>query len=115
MAALRKSLTSTAVNYRWSNHDPAMYARGMVLTSDALFVAGPPAVRNENTEDALRRWRGDQGGILWALSRETGSKLAEFELPAPPVFDGMAVAGGPVVCRADPTEASSCLEQQHGE
>jgi hypothetical protein len=114
LAGLRKSLTSTAVIYRWSNHDPAMFGRAMVLTGDALFVAGPPAVRNENTEDALRRWQGDQGGILWALSRETGSKLAEFELSAPPVFDGMAAAGGRLYVAL--TDGSIvCLEQQHGE
>jgi len=86
----------------------------VVLTGDALFVAGPPAVRNENTEDALRRWQGDEGGVLWALSPETGAKLAEFELPAPPVFDGMAVAGGRLYVAL--TDGSIvCLEQQHGE
>jgi len=94
MARIRGSLTSTAVNYRWSNHDPAMFGRAMVLADETLFVAGPPAIRNESTEEALQLWQGDEGGILWALSRDNGAKLAEYNLPAAPVFDGMAAAYG---------------------
>jgi len=32
------------------------------------------------------------GGVLWAAAAETGNKLAEYKLPAAPVWDGMAVA-----------------------
>jgi len=93
-ARLRKSLTSTAVNYRWSSHDPAMFGRAMVLAGETLFVAGPPAIRNEATKEALQCWLGSQGGILWALSRQDGTRLAEYDLPTTPVFDGMAAAHG---------------------
>ena len=104
----------TAVNYRWSNHDPAMFGRAMVLAGDTLFVAGPPAIRNEDTEDALQRWQGSQGGVLWALSREDGARLAEYELPAGPVFDGMAAAYGRLyVALADGSVV--CLRQPHSE
>jgi outer membrane protein assembly factor BamB len=114
LARLRGSLTSTAVNYRWSNHDPAMFGRAMVLAGETLFVAGPPAIRNEDTEDALQRWQGSQGGVLWALSREDGAKLAEYELPAGPVFDGMAAAYGRLyVALADGSVV--CLRQPHNE
>jgi hypothetical protein len=114
LARLRGSLTSTAVNYRWSNHDPAMFGRAMVLAGETLFVAGPPAIRNEDTEDALQRWQGSQGGVLWALSREAGAKLAEYELPAGPVFDGMATAYGRLyVALADGSVV--CLRQPHNE
>jgi len=90
---ITKSLTSSAVNFIWSQHDPGLFARAMALTNDALFVAGPPAIRNEATPDATDRWQGRHGGILCALSREDGSKLAEVKLKAQPVFDGMAIAG----------------------
>ena len=93
-ARFRKSLTSTAVNYRWSSHDPAMFGRAMVLAGETLFVAGPPAIRNEATKEALQCWLGSQGGILWALSRQDGTRLAEYDLPTTPVFDGMAAAHG---------------------
>ncbi len=66
----------------------------MALTKNSLFVAGPPAIRNEATQEALDRWQGAQGGLLWALSREDGSKQSELTLSAQPVFDGMAVANG---------------------
>ena len=114
LARLRGSLTSTAVNYRWSSHDPAMFGRAMVLAGETLFVAGPPAIRNESTQDALRRWQGDGSGILWALSREDGARLAEYDLPAGPVFDGMAAAGGRLYVAL--TDGSIvCLSQEPGE
>lgn len=110
-ARLRKSLTSTAVNYWWSSHDPAMFGRAMVLAGETLFVAGPPATRNEATKEALQRWRGSQGGILWALSREDGTGLAEYDLPTAPVFDGMATEYGRLYVAL--TDGSVlCLQQE---
>mgnify|MGYP000741864582 CR=1 FL=1 len=37
---------------------------------------------------------GKRGPKLIAVNKHDGSKLSETELPAPPVFDGMAVANG---------------------
>jgi outer membrane protein assembly factor BamB len=37
---------------------------------------------------------GRDGALLWAVSAADGGKLAEYKLDAPPVFDGMAAAGG---------------------
>ena len=37
---------------------------------------------------------GEQGGILWVTSADSGAKLNEIKLPALPVWDGMAAAGG---------------------
>jgi len=112
-ARLRKSLTSTAVNYQWSSHDPAMFGRAMVLAGETLFVAGPPAIRNEPTQEALQCWRGSQGGILWALSREDGTKLAAYDLPTTPVFDGMAAAYGRLYVSL--TDGSVLCLQQNSE
>ena len=92
-------------NYRWSTTVPIL-VRAMTLADQTLFIAGPRDVLDEST---LRRGIGDQqemvlqqqaalegrrGAVLWAVSAEDGNKLAEYELDAPPVFDGMAAAGG---------------------
>ncbi len=91
---LIRSLSGTRVKYEWSNHDPAIYVNAMVLAGDSLFAAGPPAIRNETTEEALARWQGKEGGLLERLSRKDGRLLQTHKLTAPPVFDGMAVAYG---------------------
>ena len=33
-------------------------------------------------------------GLLWAVSKTDGQRLAEFRLDSPPVWDGMAAAYG---------------------
>ena len=96
-----------AVKHRWSKEIP-MFVRGMVLADKTLFIAGPPdlvdeerAARdlaNPDIQAALRAQDealdGEKGGLLWAVSATDGSKLAELELGAPPVFDGMIAARG---------------------
>ena len=37
---------------------------------------------------------GKKGALLRAISAEDGTRLAEYELDCPPVWDGMAAAGG---------------------
>ncbi len=66
----------------WSRHLPFV-ARSLVLTRDALLVAGGASL----TESAASHGR----GTLWVVSREDGSKEGECTFPAPPVLDGMAV------------------------
>ena len=39
-------------------------------------------------------YQGKQGSVLRVLSVEDGKTIAEHELPALPVFDGLSVAGG---------------------
>jgi outer membrane protein assembly factor BamB len=73
--------------------------KGMVLTGvrddgsgGILFAAGPPNLKKGQAMiDALH---GRKGAYLWAVSTESGSKLAEYKLDAPPVFDGMAAISG---------------------
>ena len=80
----------------------------MVLADDTLFLAGPADLIDE--EDAAARFgepdvqaalaeqdavlQGAQGATLWAVSKNDGSKLAEFQLDSLPIFDGLAAAGG---------------------
>ncbi len=98
----------TAVGYQWRKEDPSLLAKAMVLTNKVLFVAGPPNLVNEekvwdNPNDATlkeklaaqsRAWRGQRGAVLRAVSRTDGEPLADYDLGAVPVFDGMICAGG---------------------
>jgi len=56
----------------------------MILSPDVLFAAGP----------VNRSQRRIHGGVLWAFSPETGEKLGEVPLDAPPVYDGLAAGDG---------------------
>ena len=96
----------TALKYHWIKPDLPIQVRAMVLTKDALFVAGPPDVIDEvnlwhNPDDLeLKRkaaeqtevWRGRRGGSLWAISTTDGNRQDCVDLEAPPVFDGMIAA-----------------------
>jgi hypothetical protein len=93
--------------YNWSVPVPLL-VRAMILTENAMFIAGPPDVVDE--EEAFRRFgdtemmaklaeqdtvsTGKKGARLWALSAENGEKLAEQKLDSIPIFDGMAAAYG---------------------
>ncbi len=42
------------------------------------------------------------GGVLWAVSAKDGTKLAEYKLDAPPLWDSMAaVKGKLLLCTTD--------------
>ncbi|NQT15003.1 MAG: PQQ-binding-like beta-propeller repeat protein [Planctomycetes bacterium] len=64
----------------------------MLRAHDTLFVAGSPDV--VDPADPHGAWEGRKGGLLAAFSTTDGEPLAEFELPAPPTWDGMAAAAG---------------------
>ena len=57
---------------------------------------------------------GERGGLLHAVSADTGKRLAEYELDALPVFDGMAVAYGRLyIALADGSVV--CLKERDSE
>jgi len=64
----------------------------LVRAGDVLFAAGSPDV--VDPADPHGAWEGRKGGVLAAFSTRDGKKLAEYKLPAPPVWDGLAAAGG---------------------
>ena len=74
----------------------------MVLASDKLALAGPVNLGNktagilayENEPEALAAFLGEKGILLQIVSAKDGEKLAECELDALPVFDGMSPADG---------------------
>lgn len=94
LTRLHGALNKSAVVFDWSSHDPDLYVNSLVLTSQSLYVAGPPAIRNEGGTDALENWQGKHGGRLWRLSVENGERTAAHHLPSPPVHEGLAAAYG---------------------
>ena len=86
---------------RWSR-ELEVTVRAMVLADETLYVAGPPellsltgrSIGEQDLEAAGAAYDGKRGGMLWAVSAEDGSTLAEHELDSPPVFDGLIAAHG---------------------
>ena len=58
-------------------------ARSIVLTTDALLVAGGESLPNTAS--------GDTPGTLWIACRKDGAKQEACPLPAQPILDGMAL------------------------
>jgi len=94
LTRLKTSLLSSTIKYDWSQYDPNLYVNAIVLTEKLLYVAGPPAIRNETTVEALEKWQGKRGGKLWCLATPNGKKVSELPLPSPTVYEGMAAAYG---------------------
>jgi hypothetical protein len=94
-----------APNLHWSVSHPPLHVRAMALAGGTLLVAGPPDVLSE--DEAFNRpfardvkaarkeqdaaYAGKGGAVLMALSAADGETLCRLDLPAPPVWDGMAV------------------------
>jgi hypothetical protein len=103
------------IERRWERKVPIVVA-AMVLSGEHLFVAGPSdVVDTEKLAAALKKTRnpvallqehdaalqkqdalleGRKGAILLVVSKKDGKTVAEQELDAAPVFDGMAAAYG---------------------
>ncbi len=98
----------TRLAFHWKVAHPPLLVRAMALANSTLIVAGPPDLVDEkalwgrSNEPVFREQmraqaealEGSRGGLLWAVSAETGDKLAEYKLDHLPAFDGMAVANG---------------------
>ena len=79
----------SAIHYQWTHRIP-FEIRAMVLTETILFAAGPKG----NTHLSQDAYKGKQGVVLKALSPQNGRELAEYQLDALPVFDGLIAANG---------------------
>jgi hypothetical protein len=64
----------------------------MARAAGTLFVAGFFDV--VDPKDPHGAWEGRKGGILAAFAAADGKKLAQLGLPAPPVWNGIAIARG---------------------
>ncbi len=95
--------------FRWATDVPHL-VRGLALTPDALFTAGPP----DSALQSMPAFRGDRGGLLQVFATGDGNLLADYRLDGLPVFDGLIAAqgrlllateDGRVLCMGDPAEA----------
>ena len=68
-----------------------MRPRAMLKSGDMLFLGVMPT--DIPADDPHAAYDGRLGGSLWVCSEKDGSKLAEYALPAPVNWDGMAAAG----------------------
>jgi len=75
----------------WSNRVPVRI-KAMVHTQNHLFVSGPPDILPAS--DPLGPFEGRKGGLLYAVDAATGDRLQEYNLPFPPIFNGLTAAGG---------------------
>ena len=64
----------------------------LVRAGDTLFAAGSPDV--VDPDDPHAAWQGRKGGVLAVFATADGKELARYDLPAPPVWDGLAAASG---------------------
>jgi len=76
---------------RWE-HRVDIRITAMVRAGETLFAAGSPDV--VDPKDPHGAWEGRKGGILAAFATADGKELARYNLAAPPVWDGLAAAGG---------------------
>jgi hypothetical protein len=73
----------------WSKPAP-IHVRAMLLAGDTLFAAGAGPVPGKASD----RQSASPVPLLLAISASDGSELARYPIPAAPVFNGMAAAGG---------------------
>jgi len=101
----------TKYEFTWQEEVP-LYPQAMLLADKTFFLAGPPRFREEETtqylqtsrtdrfqldplvQNALDTYEGRKGGLLCAVDKANGERLAEVKLPTSPVFDGMIAADG---------------------
>ena len=84
----------------WIQQIPLL-VRALAVCKNTLLIAGPPDLLDPNgdasPEDMIKQeaaFNGDSGAKLWVLDCATGQMKDEYEIEAPPVWDGMAAAGG---------------------
>jgi len=85
----RKATEDNLPSFRWIADLP-IRPRTLIRTGETVFVGGMTSEIDRQAPFAA--YEGRKGGLLWAISSADGSKLAEYQLNAPPVWDGMAVA-----------------------
>ena len=98
---------ATKLAYHWSHGIPFL-VRAMVVADQTFFVAGPPEMVAEpdvygqygdpdiqaRMAEHVDAFEGGKGGVLMAVSKTDGKRLAAYRLDSAPVFDGMAAAAG---------------------
>jgi len=86
------AIRPTTREFAWMQESPVR-ARAIVLTPETLFFAGQPNLGN-SSDDAFASYQDKKGAKVVAVAVEDGAIKSELDLPAAPVLDGMASAGG---------------------
>jgi hypothetical protein len=73
----------------WTRDLPVR-TKAMLKSGERLFMGVMPADIPQNDPHAA--YEGQKGGMLWVVAAQDGSKVAEYELGSPVVWDGMAAA-----------------------
>ncbi len=101
-AKKRRGRVKKQIKCKWSK-PMDLVVRAMVLADDTLFGAGPPELLTQPngtpaSQDfqaaALAAYKGKKSALLWAVSTETGEKIAEHKLDQVPILDGMIASNG---------------------
>jgi hypothetical protein len=94
------------LKFKWRIEEPDIIVRALCMSTNLVFVAGPPNLIDEHEEfdrisqaatqaklaEQQASFDGGKGTILRSLSRADGKVMAEHLLEGLPVFDGMAIA-----------------------
>ena len=87
-----RAIPKDQVNPSKWNTSLSVRPRAMLKSGSNLFMAVMPTdILDDNPYAA---YEGRKGGMLWIASAEDGSKLSEYKLVSPVVWDGMAAANG---------------------
>jgi outer membrane protein assembly factor BamB len=84
---------SGAWKKRWSTQIP-LTGNALVVAGDTIVAAGVPLRPPFSVPQLSATFAGRRGGVLWTASVKDGARIAEIELPAQPVWDGLSVAHG---------------------
>ena len=76
----------------WKDDELGVCPWAMVAASKHLFVAG--FTLKIDKDDPWAAFEGRKGGVLAVLDKESGERLAEYELDSPPVWNGIAAVEG---------------------
>jgi len=87
----RKPPANSAMPFQWTAA-LTMRPRAILKAGDMLLLGGVPGQSHPPRASAAPRPR--EGGVVQAIAAADGSGVSECKLPAPPVWDGMAAAGG---------------------
>ncbi|MBC8873711.1 MAG: PQQ-binding-like beta-propeller repeat protein [Planctomycetes bacterium] len=85
----RKDMDTSTRDKSWRK-DLSVRPRAMLKSGDMLFLGVMPT--DIPADDPHAAHDGRLGGSLWVCSEKDGSKIAEYALPAPVNWDGMAAA-----------------------
>jgi len=91
MPDFRPQNNTTTPPQKWSTRLP-LRPRAMLRAGDTIFLGGAPAI--PLADDPHATFEGRAGGILHTASTGDGKPLAQRKLKSPPVWDGLAAAGG---------------------